>query len=55
MFAFSVRSLILLYGAIILAPLVLSAIRIREPRPFLDEIASGAGMLAFAIILMDFT
>lgn len=55
MFAFSVRYLIILYGAIILAPLVLSAFRIREPRLFLDELASGAGMVAFAIILVDFT
>ena len=55
MVAFSIRGLIALYGAIILAPLILSVVRIREPRPFLDEIASGAGMLAFAIILVDFT
>ncbi len=55
MVVLSVRGLIALYGAIILAPLILSAVRIREPRPFLDEIASGAGMLAFAIILVDFT
>ena len=54
-FALSVRGLIALYGVIILAPLGLSALRVREARPILDEIASGAGMLAFSIILVDFT
>lgn len=55
MFALSSKRLIAIYGAIIVAPFVLSAIRVREPRPFLDEIATGVGMLAFSIILVEFT
>ena len=51
----STQRLILIYGAIVLAPLALSAAQIRAPRSFWDEIASGAGMLAFAIILVEFT
>ena len=54
-FALPIKGLMALYGAIVVAPLVLSALRVRDPRPFLDEVASGAGMLAFAIILVDFT
>lgn len=46
--------LILLYLCVTLAPLALAWAGARPPRPVLDELASGAGMLAFAIILVEF-
>lgn len=46
------------YLAILLAPLVLSFIvpgpEMREPRPLLDDLASGLAMVAFAAVLMEF-
>lgn len=46
--------LILLYLAAVLLPLFLAWTGGRPPRPVLDELASGAGLLAFAIILVEF-
>ena len=46
--------LIILYFAITLAPLVLAWSGARAPRSVHDELASGAGLLAFAIILVEF-
>lgn len=46
--------LIALYIALCLAPLGLSALRIAEPRHWTDELASGAGMVAFSMILIEF-
>ncbi len=43
-----------LYLAIVLLPLGLAAVQARPPRPFWDELATGAGMLAFSIILAEF-
>lgn len=42
------------YVAVTLLPLGLSWIGTRPARSVLDELASGAGMLAFAIILAEF-
>lgn len=50
----SAASLIVGYIVVALAPLALAWAGARPPRPFWDEIASGAGMLAFAIILVEF-
>lgn len=47
-------SLAILYLCVVLTPLALAAAGTRPPRPMLDELASGAGMLAFAIILAEF-
>ncbi|MFT6774059.1 MAG: putative ferric reductase [Paracoccaceae bacterium] len=46
--------LILLYLSVALAPLALAWTGMRPPRPIWDELASGAGMLAFAMILAEF-
>jgi predicted ferric reductase len=46
--------LIISYLFVTLLPLILSATGGRPPRPLWDELASGAGMLAFAIILVEF-
>ncbi|MBO6758818.1 MAG: ferredoxin reductase family protein [Roseibium sp.] len=46
--------LIGLYLGIVLAPLGLAATGAAPPRPALDELASGLGMLAFAILLAEF-
>lgn len=47
-------ALTIAYLAIAVAPLVLSALQGLPPRSFLDEIASGLGMTAFAIMLVEF-
>lgn len=47
-------ALIVLYLAVMLLPLALAWLRISPPRPLFDELASGAGLLAFAIILLEF-
>jgi len=46
--------LIALYLATVLLPLALAWLRISPPRSLFDELASGAGLLAFAIILVEF-
>jgi predicted ferric reductase len=47
-----------LYLALILLPVVVSALAARmaglEPRPWLDEWASGLGMIGFALVLLSF-
>lgn len=43
-----------LYLAVVLAPLALSALAGYPRRPVADELAAGAGMLAFAIVLVEF-
>ena len=48
------RLLIALYLLIVLLPLGLSWASERPPRSFWDELASGTGMLAFAIVLAEF-
>ncbi|GHF37187.1 ferredoxin reductase family protein [Seohaeicola zhoushanensis] len=48
------RLLLAIYLAITLAPLGLSAFSGRPARSLWDELASGAGMLAYAIILAEF-
>ncbi|MDU8927508.1 ferredoxin reductase family protein [Alisedimentitalea sp. MJ-SS2] len=48
------RLLIALYLFVILLPLGLSALGTRPPRALSDELASGAGMLAYAILLAEF-
>ena len=48
------RLLISLYLAVVLLPLVLSALGTRPPRSVADELAAGAGMLAYAILLTEF-
>lgn len=47
-------ALALLYLFATLLPLALAVIDARPPRSFGDELATGAGMLAFAIILVEF-
>ena len=47
-------TLIFSYVALTFLPLALAWAGARPPRTFWDEIASGAGMLAFAIILVEF-
>ena len=42
------------YISVALAPLALAWAGARPPRQFWDEIASGAGMLAFSILLVEF-
>jgi predicted ferric reductase len=46
--------LIVLYLAVVLLPLALAWLRVSPPRSLVDELASGAGLLAFAIILVEF-
>jgi len=48
------RLLLSIYLVIVLLPLALSWMGGRPPRSVWDELASGAGMLAFAIILAEF-
>jgi len=43
-----------LYLAILFAPLGIAAFQDKPARPFLDELASGLGMLAFSVILAEF-
>ncbi len=43
-----------LYLAVVLAPLALSALAGYPRRPVADELAAGTGMLAFAIVLVEF-
>jgi len=43
-----------IYLGIIVLPLILAAVGAKPPRPVWDEIASGAGMVAFAILLAEF-
>lgn len=50
----SPRILLPIYIVITLLPLALSAAGSRPPRSVWDELASGAGMLAFSIILAEF-
>lgn len=47
--------LVVLYLAIIMAPLVLSAVLVGPPRGFRDEAASAAGMLGLVLLLIVFT
>jgi len=46
--------LVSLYLTVVLLPLVLAASSGRPPRSLLNELASGAGLLAFSIILIEF-
>lgn len=46
--------LIALYGLLLVLPLALSAVYGGAPRPVMHDIASGLGMVAFAIILVEF-
>ena len=46
--------LTIVYLAIAVAPLVLSALQGLPSRSFLDEVATGLGMTAFAILLVEF-
>ena len=46
--------LIVVYLAVTLTPLVLSALQGRPTRPFWDEISSGLAMTAFAVLLVEF-
>ncbi len=48
------RFLIIAYLCVVLLPLVASWSVGGPPRPFLQELASGLGMLAFSIILVEF-
>jgi predicted ferric reductase len=52
----SIRALVLviLYLCVTLLPLALAWAGARPPRPLWDELASGAGMLAYAVILVEF-
>lgn len=43
-----------LYGALVLAPLAFAAAQGKPPRAFADELASGLGLVAFAILLVEF-
>ncbi|WP_417768382.1 ferric reductase-like transmembrane domain-containing protein [Stappia sp.] len=47
-------ALIFVYLGVAIAPLVLAAASLRPPRPLMDEIASAAGLVAYAILLMEF-
>lgn len=42
------------YLAVVLLPLALAALGARPPRGVWDELATGAGMLAFSVILVEF-
>lgn len=46
--------LILIYLGIVLLPLLLAWTGIRPPRELPDEVATAAGMLAFAVVLTEF-
>ncbi|MBZ0215915.1 MAG: ferric reductase-like transmembrane domain-containing protein, partial [Fimbriimonadaceae bacterium] len=46
--------LIVLYVFVVFLPLTLAMLGTRPPRSIFDELASGAGMFAFAIILIEF-
>jgi len=46
--------LLLLYLAVTLLPLALAGFGTRPPRSIWDELAAGAGLLAFSIILVEF-
>jgi predicted ferric reductase len=46
--------LILLYLLVALIPLILAAIADMPPRPVWDDLASGAGMVAFSVLLIEF-
>jgi predicted ferric reductase len=48
------RLLALSYLLVTLLPLALAWLGARPPRSFWDELASGAGMLAFSVILVEF-
>lgn len=48
------RILFALYLFVTLLPLTLAALSERPPRSVWDELASGAGMLAFSILLVEF-
>ncbi|MBK0399619.1 ferredoxin reductase family protein [Limibaculum sp. M0105] len=48
------RLLLGLYVGVVLVPLALAWTGTRPPRSFWDELATGAGMLAFAVILVEF-
>jgi predicted ferric reductase len=48
------RLLALSYLAVTLLPLALAWLGARPPRSIWDELASGAGMLAFSVILVEF-
>lgn len=48
------RLLVLLSTFVVFLPLGLAAAGARPPRSMLDELASGAGMLAFSIFLLEF-
>lgn len=48
------RILLTLYVSVTLLPLALAGLSDRPPRTVWDELASGAGMLAFAILLVEF-
>ncbi len=47
-------ALVLLYLVVAAAPLALAAASLRPPRPVMDEIAAAAGLVAYAILLMEF-
>lgn len=47
-------ALIGLYLAVVFAPLGLAVASGRPPRPMMDELAAGAGLVAFAILLAEF-
>lgn len=47
-------ALVILYVTVAMAPLSAAAVGLRPPRSIPDELASGAGMLAFAIVLVEF-
>ena len=46
--------LVLVCVGFVFLPLGLAAAGARPPRPLLDELASGAGMLAYSILLLEF-
>ncbi len=48
------KALIAFYLTLVLLPLLLAWMDARPPRSILDELATGAGMLAFSIILVEF-
>lgn len=48
------RILLVVYAAVLLAPLVLAALQGLPFRSFWDELATGAGFLALAIVLVEF-
>ena len=48
------RILICVYLLVLVAPVVLSALQGISPRSFWDELATGAGLLAAAILLVEF-